>query len=85
MFSFSGFQASCSLYEGHYQNEDHKRQLKEEFGTQSKTVLFIPWKPERMRNLIRFIISGVEPWSFEQRRREAIFIPAGSSFQVRNL
>ncbi|EOA34725.1 hypothetical protein CARUB_v10022296mg [Capsella rubella] len=27
---------------------------------------------------------GVEPLSFEQRRGEAIFIPAGSTFQVKN-
>ncbi|EOA37568.1 hypothetical protein CARUB_v10011895mg [Capsella rubella] len=28
---------------------------------------------------------GVEPWTFEQHRGEAIFIPAGSPFQIRNL
>ncbi|CAH2038511.1 unnamed protein product [Thlaspi arvense] len=28
---------------------------------------------------------GVEPWTFEQRRGEAIFIPAGCPFQFRNL
>ncbi|CAN4083997.1 unnamed protein product [Withania somnifera] len=28
---------------------------------------------------------GIEPWSFEQRLGEAIFIPAGCPFQVRNL
>ena len=30
-------------------------------------------------------ISGVEPWSFEQHLGEAVFIPAGCPFQVRNL
>ena len=30
-------------------------------------------------------LSGVEPWTFEQRRGEAIFIPAGCPHQVRNL
>ncbi|CAN1784106.1 E3 ubiquitin-protein ligase JMJ24 [Linum perenne] len=29
--------------------------------------------------------SGVEPWSFDQHLGEAIFIPAGCPFQVRNL
>lgn len=28
---------------------------------------------------------GVEPWSFEQRVGEAVFIPAGCPHQVRNL
>ncbi|XAR65684.1 hypothetical protein NMG60_11009872 [Bertholletia excelsa] len=28
---------------------------------------------------------GVEPWTFEQRRGEAVFIPAGCPHQVRNL
>nr|XP_016508753.1 PREDICTED: lysine-specific demethylase JMJ25-like [Nicotiana tabacum] len=30
-------------------------------------------------------IFGIEPWSFEQQLGEAIFIPAGCPFQVRNL
>ena len=28
---------------------------------------------------------GVEPWTFEQRLGEAVFIPAGCPHQVRNL
>lgn len=32
-----------------------------------------------------FIISGVEPWTFEQKLGEAVFIPAGCPHQVRNL
>lgn len=31
------------------------------------------------------IVSGVEPWTFEQHHGEAIFIPAGCPFQIRNL
>jgi len=31
------------------------------------------------------IVSGVEPWTFEQHRGEAIFIPAGCPFQITNL
>ncbi|XP_024008337.1 lysine-specific demethylase JMJ25 isoform X2 [Eutrema salsugineum] len=57
--SFQADFVSRPLYEGLFLNEDHKRQLKDEF--------------------------GVEPWTFEQRRGEAIFIPAGCPFQVRNL
>ncbi|XP_010489647.1 PREDICTED: lysine-specific demethylase JMJ25-like isoform X2 [Camelina sativa] len=49
---------SRPLYEGSFLNEQHKRQLKDEF--------------------------GVEPWTFEQHRGEAIFIPAGCPFQMRN-
>lgn len=30
-------------------------------------------------------ILGVEPWAFEQRLGEAVFIPAGCPHQVRNL
>lgn len=32
-----------------------------------------------------WLLSGIEPWSFEQQLGEAIFIPAGCPFQVRNL
>jgi mannose-6-phosphate isomerase-like protein (cupin superfamily) len=28
---------------------------------------------------------GVEPWTFEQKLGEAVFIPAGCAHQVRNL
>lgn len=31
------------------------------------------------------ISSGIEPWTFEQRIGEAVFIPAGCPHQVRNL
>ncbi|XP_058084311.1 E3 ubiquitin-protein ligase JMJ24 [Magnolia sinica] len=40
-------------------NDDHKRNLKEEF--------------------------KIEPWTFEQHVGEAVFVPAGCAFQVRNL
>jgi lysine-specific demethylase 3 len=30
-------------------------------------------------------VSGVEPWTFEQKLGDAVFIPAGCPHQVRNL
>ena len=30
-------------------------------------------------------LSGIEPWSFEQKLGEAVFIPVGCPHQVRNL
>ncbi|PQQ06479.1 lysine-specific demethylase JMJ25 isoform X2 [Prunus yedoensis var. nudiflora] len=30
-------------------------------------------------------LNGIEPWSFEQHLGQAVFIPAGCPFQVRNL
>lgn len=30
-------------------------------------------------------ILGIEPWTFEQRLGESVFIPAGCPHQVRNL
>lgn len=36
-------------------------------------------------DIIVCILIGVEPWTFEQRLGEAVFIPAGCPHQVRNL
>uniref|UniRef100_A0A2P2L8R4 JmjC domain-containing protein n=1 Tax=Rhizophora mucronata TaxID=61149 RepID=A0A2P2L8R4_RHIMU len=30
-------------------------------------------------------LSGVEPWSFEQHLGQAVFVPAGCPFQMKNL
>lgn len=35
--------------------------------------------------ILYFLISGIEPWTFEQKLGEAVFIPAGCPHQVRNL
>jgi hypothetical protein len=34
---------------------------------------------------VGFLALGVEPWTFEQKLGEAVFIPAGCPHQVRNL
>ena len=69
-----------------YLTSEHKRKIKEEFGKDEekkcKNAFVIP-----MHNYLHncFTLEGVEPWTFEQRLGEAVFIPAGCPHQVRNL
>jgi hypothetical protein len=36
-------------------------------------------------NLCLNVLLGIEPWTFHQHIGEAVFIPAGCPFQVKNL
>ncbi|KAJ0877591.1 putative transcription factor & chromatin remodeling &Metalloenzymes JmjC family [Helianthus annuus] len=54
-----------------YLNVEHKKKLKEEFGI-SLTSMFL-------------IASRIEPLTFKQKLGDAVFIPAGCPYQVRNL
>lgn len=79
---------SRPLYEGLYINEHHKRQLKDEFGRKNKNSVPCSISSRLLNGNLRddsCYCLGVEPWTFEQHRGEAIFIPAGCPFQVRNL
>ena len=68
-----------------YLTQEHKRKLKEKYGKCSVTQNMqsnMNVLPESQASA-NFV--GVDPWTFEQHVGEAVFIPAGCAYQVRNL
>ncbi|KAM0872622.1 hypothetical protein ACQ4PT_038604 [Festuca glaucescens] len=71
-----------------YLTNEHKRKLKEEYGQLRIKMSFGRFKislSDLLPSLLSTPYAGVEPWTFEQKLGDAVFIPAGCPHQVRNL
>lgn len=64
----------------------HKTRLKEEYGEFTKFCLSLVLVDKLTEiSFYRILLLGIEPWTFEQHVGEAVIIPAGCPYQIRNV
>ena len=65
----------------------HKIRLKEEYGEFTKFCLSLVIVKDKLTEISFHLILllEIEPWTFEQHVGEAVIVPAGCPYQIRNV